>query len=57
QPRHRRDQDLSHPEPMAAPGTTGLQKTLPGLLGEDPGSGCRGRRSRSETGLSSSSRS
>ncbi|CAL8234171.1 unnamed protein product [Arctogadus glacialis] len=34
---------------MAAPGTAGLQKTLPGLFGEDPGSGCRGRRSRSET--------
>ncbi|XP_030221302.1 RIB43A-like with coiled-coils protein 2 [Gadus morhua] len=48
QPQHRREQDLSHPEPMAAPGTAGLQKTLPGLLGEDPGSGERLQRQKEQ---------
>ncbi|CAL8355512.1 unnamed protein product [Lota lota] len=45
QPQHRREHDLNHPEP---PGTAGLQMMLPGLLGEDPGSGTRLRRQKEQ---------
>ncbi|CAL8262205.1 unnamed protein product [Merluccius merluccius] len=42
QPQHRRERDLQ------APGAAGLQVTLPGLLGEDPGRGARLQRQKEQ---------